>query len=88
MELDVYSAGLTQVKRLDKVYADLEALVDRLGVLRDERKNIIFFSDTLPSPRPGFRNIASDDDPRKGLPPEIRTGPTGKLTMGSIELTK
>ena len=54
------------IRRLDKVYADLEALVDRLGVLRDERKNIIFFSDTLPSPQSKFRNIASDSDPRKG----------------------
>jgi VWFA-related protein len=85
LELDTAYPGLIPLKRLDKVYADLEALVDRLGVLRDERKNIIFFSDTLPSPQSKFRNIASDSDPRKGAPPEIRTGPTGKLTMGSIE---
>ena len=86
LELDAAGYGdMIPLKRLDKVYADLEALVDRLGVLRDERKNIIFFSDTLPSPQSKFRNIASDSDPRKGRPPEIRTGPTGKLTMGSVE---
>ena len=86
LELDAAGYGyVIPIRRLDKVYADLEALVDRLGVLRDERKNIIFFSDTLPSPQSKFRNIASDSDPRKGAPPEIRTGPTGKLTMGSVE---
>ena len=86
LELDAAGYGyVIPIRRLDKVYADLEALVDRLGVLRDERKNIIFFSDTLPSPQSKFRNIASDPDPRKGRPPEIRTGPTGKLTMGSVE---
>jgi VWFA-related protein len=86
LELDAAGYGyVIPIKRLDKVYADLEALVDRLGVLRDERKNIIFFSDSLPSPQSKFRSIASDSDPRKGAPPEIRTGPTGKLTMGSIE---
>jgi VWFA-related protein len=87
-ELELEAAGygaVVPIRRLDKVYTDLEALVDRLGVLRDERKNIIFFSDTLPSPRPGFRSIASDPDPRKGAPPEIGTGQTGKLTMGSRE---
>jgi VWFA-related protein len=87
-ELELETAGygaMIPIRRLDKVYADLEALVDRLGVLRDERKNIIFFSDTLPSPRPGFKSIASDGDPRKGAPPEIGTGSTGKLTMGSRE---
>ena len=82
MELDAAVPGLIPVRRLDKVYADLEALVDRLGALREERKNIIFFSDTLPSPRPGFQNIASDKDPRKGAPPEIGVDDKGKLTMG------
>jgi len=82
MELDAAVPGLIPVRRLDKVYADLEALVERLGALREERKNIIFFSDTLPSPRPGFGNIASDNDPRKGAPPEIGVDDKGKLTMG------
>ena len=82
MELEAAIPGLIPIRRLDKVYADLEALVARLGALREERKNIIFFSDTLPSPRPGFRNIASDNDPRKGAPPEIGVDDKGKLTMG------
>jgi VWFA-related protein len=87
-ELELETAGYgfaVPIKRLDKVYTDLEALVDRLGVLRDERKNIIFFSDALPSPRPSFKAIASDGDMRKGAPPEIGTGSNGKLTMGSRE---
>ena len=83
LELDVLYPGLIPIRRLDKVYSDLEALVDKLGSLRDERKNIIFFSDTLPSPRPGFNSIASDPDPyRKGSrPPEIGVNDKGKLTM-------
>src|SRR4029453_18034186 len=88
LELDAAGYGyLIPIKRLDKVYADLEALVQKLGLLREERKNIIFFSDTLPSPRPGFDKIASDPDPfRKGSrPPEIGVGGNGKLTMGSRE---
>jgi VWFA-related protein len=86
LELDAAGYGyIIPIKRLDKVYADLEALIDKLGALREERKNIIFFSDTLPSPRPGFRSIASDPDKRKGAPPEIGVGNTGKLTMGSRE---
>jgi VWFA-related protein len=86
LELDAAGYGaVIPVRRLDKVYSDLESLVDKLGALREERKNIIFFSDTLPSPRPGFRAIASDPDKRKGAPPEIGVGNTGKLTMGSRE---
>jgi VWFA-related protein len=88
LELDAAGYGhLIPVKRLDKVYSDLEALVQKLGILREERKNIIFFSDTLPSPRPGFSSIASDPDPfrRGSQPPEIGVGGTGKLTMGSRE---
>ena len=84
VELDAAGYGyLIPIKRLDKVYSDLEALVDKLGSLRDERKNIIFFSDTLPSPRPGFSAIANDPDPyRKGSrPPEIGVNDKGKLSM-------
>ena len=55
----------------------------RLGVLRDERKNIIFFSDTLPSPRPKFRDHRLGSDPRgRARRRAIGVGPTGKLTMG------
>src|SRR5688572_2774083 len=38
---------LIALRRLDKVYADLEELTALLGGLREERKNIIFFSDYL-----------------------------------------
>ncbi len=75
-------AYLVSLRRLDKVYSDLEGLVEMLGVLRDERKNIIFFSDTLPSPGTRFSSMASDPGGR-GTPPGIGVGPTGGLTMGS-----
>jgi VWFA-related protein len=83
LELDTLYPGLTPISRLDKVYADLEALIQKLGSLREERKNIIFFSDTLPSPRPGFNTIASDPDPyRRGSdPPQIGVNDKGKLSM-------
>jgi VWFA-related protein len=73
---------LVALRRLDKVYADLEGLVDVLGNLRDERKNIIFFSDSLPSPGTPVSNMASDPGGR-GNPPKIGIDPYGKLTMGS-----
>ena len=84
LELDAVYGGLIPIKRLDKVYADLEALVDRLGALRDERKNIIYFSDTLPSPRPNFSNIASDPDPRGKDVPRIGVNDKGQLTTGRL----
>src|SRR5262245_2709126 len=80
LELDVLYPGLIPIRRLDKVYSDLEALVDKLSSLRDERKNIIFFSDTLPSPRSQFRNIASDPDKTGGQPPPIGVNDKGQLT--------
>lgn len=73
---------LIALRRLDKVYADLEGLVARLGDLREERKNVIFFSDSLVSPASRFRDVASDPLGR-GNPPPIGTSPEGKLTMGS-----
>jgi VWFA-related protein len=75
---------LVALRRLDKVYSDLEALVATLGLLRDERKNIIFFSDSLVSPSSRFRDMAVDPDPRgRGTPPGIGVDDTGTLTMGS-----
>jgi VWFA-related protein len=73
---------LVALRRLDKVYSDLEGLVDLLGSLRDERKNIVFFSDSLPSPGTRFSSIASDPG-GSGQPPAIGVDPYGKLTMGS-----
>lgn len=77
-------AHLVRLRRLDKVYSDLEGLIDKLGALRDERKNVLFVSDTLPSPGTRFASIASDDDPfgRRGAPPPIGAGPEGTLRIG------
>ena len=74
---------LVALRRLDKVYSDLESLVDLLGSLRDERKSIIFFSDALASPRSPFSNMASDPSNPRGTPPTVGVGPTGTLTLGS-----
>ena len=76
---------LVALKRLDKVYSDLEQLVDKLGDLRDERKNIIFFSDSLVSPPSRFRDMAMDPDPRaRGNPPGVGVNDKGQLTTGSL----
>lgn len=73
---------LIALRRLDKVYADLEALVVRLGDLRDERKNIVFFSDSLASPRSGFSQMAIDPSGGTGAPPPVGVSSEGKLTLG------
>jgi VWFA-related protein len=72
---------LIALRRLDKVYADLEGLVEMFGELREERKNIIFFSDSLPSPSTRLGNLTNDRSGR-GDPPGIGVGSDGKLTMG------
>ena len=77
-----FARRLVALRRLDKVYSDLEALVVKLGDLRDERKNIVFFSDSLPSPRSGFSDLALDATGRSGAPPKIGVGPGGTLTHG------
>jgi VWFA-related protein len=75
---------LVALRRLDKVYSDLEQLVATLGNLREERKNVIFFSDSLVSPSSRFRDMAIDPDRRgRGSPPGIGVDDTGTLTMGS-----
>jgi VWFA-related protein len=75
---------LVALRRLDKVYADLEELVAKLGDLRDERKNVIFFTDSLVSPPSRFRDTAIDPDPRsRGNPPGIGVDDKGTLTLGS-----
>jgi VWFA-related protein len=86
-ELEFYfpdGARLVALRRLDKVYTDLEGLIALLGDLREERKNILYFSDSLSSPPSRFRDIAVDPDPRgRGTPPGVGVGPGGTLTMGS-----
>jgi VWFA-related protein len=71
-----YIIGL---RRLDKVYSDLEAIVARLTDIRDERKNVVFFSDFLASPSSG--NQAIDPGNGTGAPPPIGVSGAGKLTM-------
>jgi VWFA-related protein len=73
---------LVGLRRLDKVYSDLEALVAKLGDLRDERKNIVLFSDYLASPRTNFSQIAIDPTNSTGAPPRIGVTSEGKLTTG------
>lgn len=72
---------LIALRRLDKVYSDLESLTDLLGNLREERKNIIFFSDYLASP-PVWRGDMTNGDGGRGNPPPIGTSPEGTLTIG------
>jgi VWFA-related protein len=71
------------LKRLDKVYSDLEGLVGLLGDIREERKNIVYFSDALPSPGTRVSSLASDPDRRGGQPPPVGVTTEGKVTMGS-----
>lgn len=73
---------LVALRRLDKVYADLEELVTLLGELRDERKNIIFFSNALASPTTLFSTMARSPGGRAPGPPPIGVGSDGKLSMG------
>jgi VWFA-related protein len=68
-------------RRLDKVYSDLEELTALLANLRDERKNILFFSDYLASP-PVFRGDLTNGDGGRGVPPRIGASPEGTLTIG------
>ncbi len=72
---------LVALKRLDKVYSDLEGLVGLLGDLREERKNIVFFSDAMPSPGTRAGSQTSDPGRRGGNPPPIGVSPEGKVTM-------
>jgi VWFA-related protein len=72
---------LIALRRLDKVYSDLEALTELLGNLRDERKNILFFSDYLASPQV-FRGNMTNGDGGRGAPPRIGASPEGTLTIG------
>jgi VWFA-related protein len=64
---------------LDKVISDLEELVLQLGALRDERKNLLLFSDgwAVPERMP----MLTIDPPGRGVPP-VGITDAGKLTMG------
>jgi VWFA-related protein len=74
--------AVVMLRRLDEVYADLEELVTLLGELRDERKNILFFSDFLDAPPVLTSTMTTAPTSR---PPTPRIGVTneGQLTMGA-----
>ena len=83
-ELEFYfpdGKRLIALRRLDKVYGDLESVIAVLGDLRDERKNIIYVSDSMASPR--APTLVDPDPGSGGRPPGIGVGAGGKLTMGS-----
>ena len=72
--------GLLLLFRDDATATSLEALVARLGALRDTRKNVLFISEgwrPRPAPRPGTAMGG-----RPALP-KIGVGPGGTLTTGS-----
>ncbi|HUF48085.1 MAG TPA: VWA domain-containing protein [Vicinamibacterales bacterium] len=68
--------------RLDKVFSGLEGLVIVLNAMREERKNVILFSDgwSLPGPHPGL-------GASRGVPaiPRIGVGRGGTLTTGATQ---
>ena len=68
--------------RLDDVFGDLEGLVVVLNAMREERKNIIVFSDgwALPGPSSG---LAARRGPSG--PPRIGVGRGGTLTTGATQ---
>jgi VWFA-related protein len=76
-------ARVVALRRLDKVYADLEELVVLLGNLRDERKNILFFSDSMPAPQVRTSTLTTAPTSR---PPTPRIGVSneGQLTTGPL----
>jgi VWFA-related protein len=75
---DQFCAG--PLKKLDNEYALLEGLVKLLGMIREEKKSILFVSNGLATPQPGrgggTRNLAM---PSSTLPanPGGRGGPMG-----------
>jgi VWFA-related protein len=70
--------AVVMLRRLDDVYGDLEELVTLLGELRDERKNILFFSDFLESP-PLLTSALTTGQ----TSPRIGVSNEGQLTMGA-----
>jgi VWFA-related protein len=63
---------------LDQTYVSLESLVQQLGTIRQERKNLIFVSNGLHSPLP---KPVSQPTPGGGNVPKIG-GVAGRITIG------
>ncbi len=71
--------ALVRAYRKDQTVRSVEQMIDRLGGLRDERKNILFISEgwSLPAARVGASRSAYPSTPTIGV------GPTGRLGMGT-----
>lgn len=83
IDIELEACGLPELvprRQLDKVFADLEGLIALLGGLRQERKNILLFSDGWRLPA---RNQALLE--RRSSPPPIGVTTTGKLTLGGTD---
>ncbi|HEX6973297.1 MAG TPA: VWA domain-containing protein [Vicinamibacterales bacterium] len=81
-EVTLESCGMTALiplRRLDKVFSDLEGLVTLLGDIREERKNILVFSRGWLLPR---SNEALQQGNRYVMPP-VGVSNAGKLTLGT-----
>jgi VWFA-related protein len=72
---------LVALTKLDKVYADLEGLVRLLGDLREEKKQIVFFANGLPSPPSAARRQYTRQE--RPNPGGIGVDGQGKLTAGA-----
>jgi VWFA-related protein len=80
-QLDALCAG--PLKHLDDEYALLEGLVKLLGMIREEKKSILFVSTGLRTPRPG----QGGNGPRSlavpaGGPTGVHTSPVGGMGHG------
>lgn len=80
MRMDRPGAPLVDLSRDDLLMTSLEHLVQRLGDLRDERKNVLFISEGwVPrGPRPELLNVTVSD----GEIPGVGVGPGGRIGIG------
>ena len=74
---------LITLSRQDQLMNSLENLMQRLGGLRDERKNVLFISEGwVPrGPRDELRNLNISN----GSLPQVGTGPGGRLGLGQTQ---
>jgi len=86
--------GMASVQRwrLDNLYRDLEGIIAILGTLRDERKSLVFVSDSMPGvggQRGGGSGSSSRSAMPQGQPPISRPmpGATG-LSLGTYNPTQ
>ena len=87
-----FGMGSVQRWRLDNLYRDLEGIIAILGTLRDERKSLVFVSDSMPGvggQRGGGGGSSSGSSMPQGQPPISRPmpGATG-LSLGTYNPTQ